>query len=308
MDDEFLATRLLLLCSAHAAPDLLPYLRDGDLARAVNANMACHAATPSLEPTLACTVNIQLLSVLAAKHEAHKKCFFESLAPLIEIFAKMRVPLPPLEPPMSLVIDSLAVLPSPDEPIVQPGEAWPPFDEEKLVRVLGLAMETYQDGDLELRCIPLISLLYYIARDGPEETKERLRVLLLPSDQDRAQPLGRGSSLPHSLVRVSTGAVTPTFKKALAQLLLELSAGDPRRLVRNVGFGCGIGLLRALGIQAPPPGDIDDGKGTGTGSSDVDINPITGQRRDMEAQPALPEMTGEEREREAERLFVLFER
>ena len=39
-----------------------------------------------------------------------------------------------------------------------------------------------------------------------------------------------------------------------------------------------------------------------------EINPITGQRRDMEPEDALPEMTDEEKEREAEKLFVLFER
>ncbi len=39
-----------------------------------------------------------------------------------------------------------------------------------------------------------------------------------------------------------------------------------------------------------------------------EINPITGQRRDMEPEDELPEMTDEEKEREAERLFVLFER
>ena len=39
-----------------------------------------------------------------------------------------------------------------------------------------------------------------------------------------------------------------------------------------------------------------------------EINPITGQRRDMEPEDILPEMTDEEKEREAEKLFVLFER
>ena len=39
-----------------------------------------------------------------------------------------------------------------------------------------------------------------------------------------------------------------------------------------------------------------------------EINPITGQRTDMEPVDTGPEMTDEEKEREAERLFVLFER
>jgi hypothetical protein len=40
----------------------------------------------------------------------------------------------------------------------------------------------------------------------------------------------------------------------------------------------------------------------------ADINPITGQRLEAESIPDIAEMTDEEKEREAERLFVLFER
>lgn len=39
-----------------------------------------------------------------------------------------------------------------------------------------------------------------------------------------------------------------------------------------------------------------------------DVNPITGQRLEEEDTPDLSSMTDEEKEREAERLFVLFER
>ena len=38
------------------------------------------------------------------------------------------------------------------------------------------------------------------------------------------------------------------------------------------------------------------------------VNPITGQRLDAEPTLDIPKMTTEEAEREAERLFVLFER
>ncbi len=39
-----------------------------------------------------------------------------------------------------------------------------------------------------------------------------------------------------------------------------------------------------------------------------EINPVTGQRRDMEPEDPGPAMSDEEKEREAEKLFVLFER
>jgi hypothetical protein len=45
-----------------------------------------------------------------------------------------------------------------------------------------------------------------------------------------------------------------------------------------------------------------------SGDEGIPINPITGQRLDKEEQVQMEPMTQEEKEREAERLFVLFER
>jgi hypothetical protein len=47
---------------------------------------------------------------------------------------------------------------------------------------------------------------------------------------------------------------------------------------------------------------------TSSTSDDKDVNPITGQFVSEEKLPDLKDMTDEEKEREAERLFVLFER
>lgn len=54
-----------------------------------------------------------------------------------------------------------------------------------------------------------------------------------------------------------------------------------------------------------PPNVRQNGVGE---SGRADINPVTGQRLDREAVPNLAEMTDEEKEIEAEKLFVLFER
>lgn len=43
-------------------------------------------------------------------------------------------------------------------------------------------------------------------------------------------------------------------------------------------------------------------------AQEKEINPITGQYVSSEKQPDLKDMTDEEKEREAEKLFVLFER
>jgi hypothetical protein len=61
-----------------------------------------------------------------------------------------------------------------------------------------------------------------------------------------------------------------------------------------------VGFLvnKGIAMQVPKENEQDE----------ADINPITGQYVSSEKQPDLKDMTDEEKEREAERLFVLFER
>lgn len=238
--------------------------------------MTRHAAMPNVEPSQACRANSQLISVLAAKHATQAHSFSESLAPILEIFNRLPIPSPPLEPPMSLFINCLVVLPFSEETVLPHGNAWPSYDDDKLIEVLVLAIQAYQDEDLESSGTPLITLLVCMARDAPEECRQRLRKRLLPSDEDRKEVLGQGDSLPHKLVRMSIEAVDQAFKEALAHLLFELSTGDPKVLVHNVGFGCGVGMLHVLGIPTPSCG-IDDAD-SAAGLSEH--NPVTGQRRD----------------------------
>ena len=74
-----------------------------------------------------------------------------------------------------------------------------------------------------------------------------------------------------------------------------------------MGYGYGAGLLQSLNVQFSP-NNLGSGQ---TPIGEFNVNPITGQRLDAEAtesQLDLAEMTEEEKEREAERLFILFER
>lgn len=69
-----------------------------------------------------------------------------------------------------------------------------------------------------------------------------------------------------------------------------------------IGYGNAAGYLFNRGMLPAPP----QGPSSGAGPSDSSINPITGMvQREL---PPGPEMTDEEKEREAEKLFVLFER
>ena len=78
-------------------------------------------------------------------------------------------------------------------------------------------------------------------------------------------------------------------------------------LASYVGYGNVAGYLFNKGLMAPPPANPPSPE-TAADAPEGNINPITGMRIDPEQRSAMDDMTDEEKEREAERLFVLFDR
>ena len=148
-----------------------------------------------------------------------------------------------------------------------------------------------------------------------------MQTLLLPSNEERAQPLGQSETLAAYLLRLSTSPVAPNIRESISSLMFELSDKDATSFVRNVGYGFASGFLMTHDLPMPAnatEGWSRTGENGEKSTEDIaekvtnvdgkEINPVTGQRRDMEPTDTGPEMTDEEKEREAERLFVLFER
>ena len=143
-----------------------------------------------------------------------------------------------------------------------------------------------------------------------------MQASLLPSDSERAQPLGKTDTLASHLLRLSTSPVAPNLRDGTSSLLFELSGSDATTFVRNVGYGFAAGFLMTHNLSVPGSTATNGAGGGGgedagerlTSVSGREINPVTGQMRHMEPQDAGVEMTDEEKEREAEKLFVLFER
>lgn len=100
-------------------------------------------------------------------------------------------------------------------------------------------------------------------------------------------------------------------------MLFECSDQDPTTFVRNVGYGFASGFLITHNL-AVPEGSLRANSSSGDDVEDLgerltrvdglEINPVTGQRKDKEPVISGPAMTDEEKEIEAEKLFVLFER
>ncbi|KAJ2723994.1 hypothetical protein GGI07_002281 [Coemansia sp. Benny D115] len=105
------------------------------------------------------------------------------------------------------------------------------------------------------------------------------------------------------LLRIPQGGM---LSAAAGEFLMALHGHDVRQFIKAVGYGNAAGYLVARGIEIPA--DIMEQDGQDADAS-IPIDPVTGRafsQKDIDRE--LASMTEEEKEREAERLFVLFER
>lgn len=174
------------------------------------------------------------------------------------------------------------------------------------------------DSTLDDLLCPLIMLIIKccLADAG---AKSRLREWILPANLSRSSALeGRADLLGRSL-RLLTSVHHPRLKDATGEMLFAICDSDRKAffqvgiissliqafaastLTSQVGYGNVAGFLFNKGIMnAPPRPASDDAPAT-----DASINPITGV---LEGPRQDIEMTDEEKEQEAEKLFVLFDR
>ena len=229
---------------------------------------------------------------------------------------QMDLPTPTLQTPITSLINALLNLDLPGEetnideckktsplfPVTKPAR-----NTQRLIVILDKGIRSEEDLEkLEANATPVISVLRRINAIAPPAVKQSMKDELLPSSKDRAQPLGRSDTLSSRLLRLTTSPTAPKFKEQISYLLFELSDSDALTFTRNVGYGYAAGFLMTHNIPAPE--SLDSFGEEVTTVDGQEINPITGQRRDMEPEDAGPEMTDEEKEKEAEKLFVLFER
>ncbi|KAL2199057.1 guanine nucleotide exchange factor synembryn-like protein [Corynascus similis CBS 632.67] len=337
-DDEFLVSRLILLTTYGTSIDLPKLIEEHQLADSIIQNLARHAerlpkgqsttatAAPMTEMALAET--LKLLFNVTNFAKKHISAFDGALPHIASILCDHPFPQSktPLDPPFSLLINTLLNLdlttPAAQAALYPPAE--PTRVAERLLGLVDSAMKSYPDNKLDQEVSPLICALSVFYRHAPaeEDTKTttpanaaraRVRAALLPTDEDRHTVLGKADTLPSRLLRNWTNPLAPQFRSAVAHLYFDLSGRDAVRFVENVGYGYASGFLFENKISVPEEvmRQQQQQQRGGEGSAAAgrrDVNPITGQFLDDEKFPDLPEMTMEEKEREAERLFVLFER
>ncbi|KAI8823515.1 guanine nucleotide exchange factor [Fimicolochytrium jonesii] len=151
----------------------------------------------------------------------------------------------------------------------------------------------------------LLLVLGGIARQDVD-AKDALRDILLHEDIDRSKPLDEGTSLTSRLIGFMTSIIHPNIRDSVCELIFVLCDEDPGKLVRYTGYGHAAGFLYSKGIAGGP---FDDSAANSRPASrSQPIHPISGKYERPDTGPELEDMTEEEKEREAERLMVLFER
>lgn len=237
-----------------------------------------------------------------------------SIPNIFKILSYIDIPSPPLQGPVNYLINALLNLDLENEKKhFGTNPLFPKFDQnytvDKMINILDQAIALHEPLQLETLAIPLLTLLRKVHGIAPEAPRKYMQWLLLPEGDTRELPIGKSNTLASRLLRLSTSPVAPTLRDSISSLMFELSESDANTFVQNVGYGFAAGFL--LSHDMPVPETAKEAFSTSAdnpGEKSPAINPITGQRFDAEPEDTGPEMTLPEKEREAEKLFVLFER
>ncbi|OJJ64011.1 hypothetical protein ASPSYDRAFT_38678 [Aspergillus sydowii CBS 593.65] len=244
---------------------------------------------------------------------------FEDLAPtfspsipyIFKIISRIDIPLKPLDGLLGTLLNCLSTLDleNKKERSYESNPLFPTFNQncnvDKLINILDQAVSAYDPLELETKAIPLLHTLVTIHELAPDGPRKYMQWLLLPDDNDRNRPIGQSDTLSSKLLKLSTMPYR-NLKIAISELMFVLSGKNAESLTKNIGYGFAAGLLASRGMDIPK--SAGEAFSTNPEGLDPEVNPITGQRWDKEKEDTGPPMTQEEKEREAERLFVLFER
>ncbi|KAJ5659414.1 hypothetical protein N7507_005865 [Penicillium longicatenatum] len=317
-EDEMIASRILFLSTYNTTMDFDKLIKDHSLGENVNYQLTRHAKQfpkSGREPLsqmdeLALTDTLKLIFNISKLYDLGA-AFSPSIPCILKIISRIDISSKPLEGLTSQLINSLSVLDLEEKKgkVFEKSPLFPTFDPncnvDKLIGILDQAVTAYRHEELEEKAVPLLHTLIIAHELAPDEQRKYMQSRLLPEDSDRSEPIGRSDTLASRLLKLSTGPY-PNLKTGISELMFVLAGRDAENLTRKIGYGFAAGFLASRGMEIPQSASeafADDSNGL-----DAGVNPITGQRWTAEPKDSAPPMTMEEKEREAERLFVLFER
>ena len=333
-DDEFLISRMLFLLTYNTKLDFEVLVEQNQLADSINQHIARHAKLLSSKSgrrksetspvvDMALVETLKLMFNITYYYPDLVARFTPSIEPLISILINHSLPNPPLQQPISYVLNALLNLDlasaekkTPMGPQARSSPLFPYSCPEqvadRLTSVFNKAIRTMPENDLDQAAAPLCTLIRRVYELANPQMREWMRWILLPRERDRDRPLGIGDTMAARLLRLSCSPGLPTLRENISSLLFELSDKDANKFVKNIGYGFASGFLMSHNIEIPScAAEASSISSESDADAGAAINPITGQRLSAEEKggPAKDtEMTQGEKEREAEKLFVLFER
>jgi hypothetical protein len=323
-DTEFVFSRVLFLTSFALEHDLYRLIQDAKLAENICLNIGRHAKryssymsgkTKDQMADMALAETLKLLFIVVNYCPESVGEFSSALQHVLLVLSKAPISSSsPLEMPVGSAVNALISLDfkgQSNTDILFPN-AKPDVYTDCFIDILEKSTKVYKDSELEVDVMPLVKVLHKTYEVAPSDIKAQIRRVILPSTEDREQPLGRAETLPSRLLRQSTNPATPQMSDAISGLLFEMSGKDVKRFVQNIGYGYASGFLFQHGLSTPPNAmetfsDESEGSASKAQTPQRAINSITGQFLDREKVVEV-NMTDDEKMREAERLFVLFER
>lgn len=317
-DNEFLISRILFLSTYGTNVDLPTLIEKHNLAERIVDNLGRHAKlmsakskrNPDPMEEMALSETLKLMFNVTHFCKEHTSRFNHALPYIATLLWKQEIDsAKPLDPPFGPLVNAALNLDLTTDK--SQAALFPKGDQDKvslrLIALLDRAMQAYSGNDLESVVTPLVSLLGRVHEHAPKSVQQSIRSKLLPTAEDRQNVLGKGQTLSAKLLKNSTNPAAPSLREAISHLFFDMSDKDASKFVENVGYGFASGFLFQNNVPIPASASEAFSTSDGTGAR-RSVNPITGQYLDTEKHPEEPEMTEEEKEREAERLFVLFER
>lgn len=329
-DDEFLVSRILFLLTYNTKVNLEELIANYQLADSINQHVAGHAkrmskstrrrSNTSPMEEMALVETLKLMFNITYYYPGLADRFTKSIEPLIKILLGSKLPSPPLQSPVTYLLNALLNLDlksaEKSTPLGRNDKSSPlfPYAEpehviDRLISILDQAIQKQPEKELDQAAAPLVTLLRRIYELAPATIRSFMRWILLPTEESRSKPLGQGETFSARLLRLSSSPMLPTLRENISSLLFELSDKDATKFVKNIGYGFASGFLMSHNIDIPQNAmEASSTRSDSSAGAGAEVNPITGQRLDAEEHTKAPEMTQDEKEREAERLFVLFER
>ncbi|KAI6367642.1 hypothetical protein MCOR25_004864 [Pyricularia grisea] len=317
-DDEFLISRVLMLAANAGKIDHEALITQYGLAELVAARLESHAdflpdegSSSNTMEAMALSETLKMMFAVLRFCPEHSARFTGAAGHILTLICQRPLPAESvLDPPFGSLINVLCNLDLKDETLRN--TLFPEIDPcrvtNRLIHILDRTLSESKGSSMDDATITVLAgSLCIIFEVAPEPVRTSMQAKLLPADEDRNEVLGSTESLPSRLLKMMTNAMAPSSRKAISHLLFGLSDKDPAKFVEKVGYGYASGFLFEENIPVPQSALASEGTPGSTVQGRA-VNPITGQFLDAEKLLDMPEMTQEDKEREAERLFVLFER